>query len=868
MTHNPIKFDPKLCSERVQDALEESMKQAEKHRYEFITPEILLYNIISQPEFLNYCSKYQVDHARMLKSLTLCNSRQDKVPENEKYKMMMSEAFYELFGIIFHEDISKQGGKVDIPQVLAAIYDLSEASMAQYLLRKHLGRNPEDWMEAMTRQYEEAANPTDGTVGAEAKALLDLAESRQRKAKPTLPEISGFFPHLVKAEAYINGKKVDLGSMEIDESLGKMMASTNFLIGALSAMERARGMANNGNQAKDGENNGGEEADDLFDEDIRHTFEQEHEPWEELVRCLSDEFPCEKPLIGREKELSRCIRILCRKDKNNPLFIGEPGVGKTALIYGLAEMISLGNVPDWLKCQKVYILDLASLVAGASYHGEFERRMKMVMEGAKKRKNCILCIDEIHGICESTGGNSTMNAAEILKPYLEDGSIRFIGCTTYKDYNKSIANRKALARRFGLIDVKEPSVEESVGILHGVVPTYERHHGVRYTDEASRYAVEKSAELIHDRFLPDKAIDIIDEAGAYLQQHPLLNREGKPKAPRFQKVGKDVVKLILTDVCRIDAKALSSESNSSLKNLGERISSEIYGQDEAVRQVARAVMMAKAGLTEPGKPMASLLFVGPTGVGKTEVCKVLAKELGVELVRFDMSEYAEKHTVSKLIGSPAGYVGYEEGGQLTDAVRKTPNMVLLLDEIEKAHSDIYNILLQVMDYAQLTDNKGNKADFKNVIIIMTSNAGAQFAGQAAIGFAGGQSKGKAMLESVKKTFKPEFINRLSATVVFNDMDRTMAAMILDKKLRQLSKRLEAKQVVLEVQKEAKDFLLEAGFSPLYGAREMDRAIQQHLMPLLMDEILFGKLVKGGNVSVGRKDRGLKIETSSILPSAQ
>ena len=364
-----------------------------------------------------------------------------------------------------------------------------------------------------------------------------------------------------------------------------------------------------------------------------------------------------------------------------------------------------------------------------------------------------------------------------------------------------------------------------------------------------RYAVEQSHALITDRYLPDKAFDIIDEAGAYRQQNPLLKKDGTPKARTGQKVDVDVIRNILTEVCRIDSKALSSESNEQLKDLDKRISSDIYGQDEAVKQVVRAVMMAKAGLTEPDKPLASLLFVGPTGVGKTEVCKVLARELGVELLRFDMSEYTEKHTVSKLIGSPAGYVGYEEGGLLTDAIRRTPNCVLLLDEIEKAHSDIYNILLQVMDYAKLTDNKGNKADFKNVILIMTSNAGAQYASQASIGFAGGQSRGEAMLQTVKKTFKPEFLNRLSATVVFHDMDKKMASLILEKKLRHLSERLAAKHVTMTLTDEARQYLLKKGFTPQYGAREMDRTIQQELTPLLMDEILFGSLTKGGEISI-------------------
>ena len=452
-----------------------------------------------------------------------------------------------------------------------------------------------------------------------------------------------------------------------------------------------------------------------------------------------------------------------------------------------------------------------------------------------------------------------MNIADIIKPYLESGEVRFIGTTTYQEYQKRIASNKTLKRCFRQIDVKEPDVEESIHILQGLLPDYEKHHGVRYSNEAVRYAVEQSHKLIHDRYLPDKAIDIIDEAGAYLQQNPLLNKQGKPKQARFQKVDVDIVKNILTEVCRIDAKALTTSDNALLKDLEQRINGEIFGQEEAVRQVVRAVMMAKAGLNEPGKPMASLLFVGPTGVGKTEVCRVLAQQLGIALVRFDMSEYTEKHTVSKLIGSPAGYVGYEEGGLLTDAVRKSPNCVLLLDEIEKAHADIYNILLQVMDYAKLTDNKGNKTDFSNVVVIMTSNAGAQYATQAGIGFGGGQSKGEAMMGSVKKIFKPEFLNRLSGTVVFHDMNLKMAALILQKKLGQLKQRLANKQVSMTLTPEAEQWLLTKGYTTQYGAREMDRAIQQHLTPLLMEEILFGRLRNGGSATITQNGDGLAID---------
>lgn len=599
-------------------------------------------------------------------------------------------------------------------------------------------------------------------------------------------------------------------------------------------------------------------ADDFWIDNSASDQPDAHEAWEDMLTNLSETYSSHNPLIGREKELARCIRILCRKDKNNPLFIGEPGVGKTALIYGLAQMIAESNVPEWLKGQTIYSLDMATINAGASYHGELEKRMKTVLDGARSRGNCIICIDEIHTVCD-TGGNNSINAGEILKPYLEDGSIRFIGCTTYQDYNKSIAGKKSIARRFAQIDVKEPSVDETIEIIKGLIPRYESHHGVRYEADAIEYAIRQSHSLINDRFLPDKAIDIIDEAGAYLQQNPLIGKSGKKKQARYQRIDRNIIKIILTDVCRIDAKALANESNIQLKDLDKRIEHEIYGQPQAIRQVVQSVMMSKAGLLEPGKPMASLLFVGPTGVGKTALCQALAQELGIGLVRFDMSEYTEKHTISKLIGSPAGYVGYDDGGLLTDAIRKTPNCVLLLDEIEKAHQDIYNILLQVMDYAKLTDSKGNKVDFQNVILIMTSNAGAQYASQASVGFSGGQTKGQAMVEQVRKTFKPEFLNRLSGTVVFNDMDRTMASMILDKKIGQLSQRLNARKVTMELTDSAREFLLEKGYSTQYGAREMDRAIQKYLTPLLMESILFGKLAKGGKATINTGSNGLEID---------
>ena len=582
-----------------------------------------------------------------------------------------------------------------------------------------------------------------------------------------------------------------------------------------------------------------DEMDDEYDDDYDEEGRNMPDDWHQLVTCISRKVDEHNPLIGREQELDRTIQVLCRAEKNNPLHIGEPGVGKTALVYGLAKLINEDKVPDRLKGARIYSMDIGQMLAGAQYRGDFEKRIKLVMAGAANEGNVIIYIDEIHNIIGAgRGSDGSLDASNMLKQYLEAGDIRFIGSTTYEEYNRYMSKSKSITRRFQQIDIKEPSEEETIKILEGLQYKYNKYHGVTYRKDALEYAVRASAKYISNRCLPDKAIDLIDEAGAYLEVHPVEYRQRSY-------VTKAIIQQILTKVCKIDAAAIKDENNDSLATLRQRILDKIYGQDKAVDKVVEAVMMAKAGLVDDDKPLASLLFVGPTGVGKTEVAKQLAKELGIELVRFDMSEYTEKHTVAKLIGSPAGYVGYEDGGLLTDAIRKTPNCVLLLDEIEKAHSDIYNILLQVMDYARLTDNKGQKADFRNVILIMTSNAGAQYASQANVGFNSNVSRGEAMLTQVKKTFKPEFINRLSDTVVFNDMDKHMAELILAKKLRQLDAKLATKGVSITLTDAAREKILEWGFTKEYGAREMDRVIGNRLKPILMKALLFGKLKKGG-----------------------
>ena len=602
------------------------------------------------------------------------------------------------------------------------------------------------------------------------------------------------------------------------------------------------------------------EFDDHLEEE---TGEGKHEAaWRRLVTCMNDLYQNHNPLIGREQELARTIQVLCRRDKNNPLHVGEPGVGKTALIWGLARMIEEGEVPERLRGSRIYQLDIGTLLAGTQYRGDFENRIKQIMDGIQEESDRnIVYIDEIHTLVGAGAtGEGSMDASNMLKPYLETGSIRFIGSTTYEEYNRHFSRSKGLVRRFQQIDIPEPTPEETKHILRQLRGQYESFHRVTYDEEALDFAVDASYKYVNDRFLPDKAIDLIDEAGAMYE----CRTESEDSATAI--VRKADIADVLAKTCKVDAMAMNDdEDHAQLESLAPRLLSKIYGQDEAIRQVVEAVQLSKAGLLDDNKPLASLLFVGPTGVGKTEVARVLAKELGIELLRFDMSEYTEKHTVAKLIGSPAGYVGYEDGGLLTDAIRKTPNCVLLLDEIEKAHQDIYNILLQVMDYARLTDNKGRKADFRNVILLMTSNAGAQFAGQANIGFTGGVSRGEAMLKQVKKTFKPEFINRLTGTVVFNDMDREMATLILKKKLGELQEKLTAKQVTMTLSDEAFALLLKEGFTREYGAREMDRVIAQRLKPLLMREILFGSLKQGGHVVIETQDQILICRKVPCLP---
>ena len=573
--------------------------------------------------------------------------------------------------------------------------------------------------------------------------------------------------------------------------------------------------------------------------------------WKQYMINVNEQVKNNKPLIGREREIEETINILCRESKNNPLHVGEPGVGKTKVLQGLASYINEGKVPSKLKNVQIWSMDITGMVAGAKYRGEFEERLKKVLNIAGERKDIIIYIDEIHNVIGAGNASGSMDAANILKPYLENGDIRFIGATTYKEYTKYFEQDSALSRRFNKVDIIEPSKEESVKILKGLRDYYEKFHNCKYTDEALETAVDLSSRYILDKFLPDKAIDLIDMAGAYLVSHDSSNRI----------VNDFLVKEVVSKRCNIPTESLSSDDTKKLKSMGDDLKGVIFGQDKAVDEVVNQIKVSRAGLTEENKPIASFLFVGPTGVGKTELAKRLATELGVSLQRFDMSEYMEKHSVAKFIGAPAGYVGHEDGGLLVDTIRKNPNCVLLLDEIEKAHPDIYNTFLQVMDYGKLTDSRGNKADFQNVVIIMTSNVGASEAEKKSVGFSldSDTRKGNAAIDDeIKRTFSPEFRNRLSKIIKFNSINDDIAIRIVDSKLDKLNDLLNKKKVKIEFSNDCRDYIVRNGVGTQYGAREIVRIIDNEIKPLLVDEILFGSLKYGGKCKMGMVDGNFSI----------
>ena len=547
------------------------------------------------------------------------------------------------------------------------------------------------------------------------------------------------------------------------------------------------------------------------------------------------------PLIGREHEVERVIQILCRRRKNNPLLVGEAGVGKTAIAEGLAKRIVDGEVPDILAKATVYSLDMGSLLAGTKYRGDFEQRLKAVLKQLHDNPNAVLFIDEIHtliGAGSASGG--TLDASNLLKPALSSGQLKCIGATTYQEYRGVFEKDHALSRRFQKIDVNEPSVSETIEILKGLKSRFETHHNVKYTSTALTTAAELAAKYINDRHLPDKAIDVIDEAGAA--------QRIAPKSKQKKTIGKTEIEEIIAKIARIPARNVSSDDRNALKTLDRDLKSVVFGQDKAIEALSAAIKMARSGLGSTTKPIGSFLFSGPTGVGKTEVAKQLAFILGVELIRFDMSEYMERHAVSRLIGAPPGYVGFDQGGLMTEAITKQPYSVLLLDEIEKAHPDIYNVLLQVMDHGTLTDNNGRKADFRNVVIIMTTNAGASELSKTSIGFTNDKKAGDEMAE-IKRMFTPEFRNRLDATISFAPLNEQIILQVVDKFLMQLEAQLSEKKVDVTFTEALKKYLAKNGFDPQMGARPMSRLIQDTIRRALADELLFGKLASGGRVTI-------------------
>jgi len=547
------------------------------------------------------------------------------------------------------------------------------------------------------------------------------------------------------------------------------------------------------------------------------------------------------PLIGRRAEIQRTVQILCRRRKNNPLFVGEAGVGKTALAEGLAKMIVDGEVPDVLLNCTIYSLDLGSLVAGTKYRGDFEKRFKAVLGQLKNEAGAILFIDEIHtmiGAGAASGG--VMDASNLIKPMLASGELKCIGSTTFQEYRGIFEKDHALSRRFQKVDINEPTVEETITILKGLKPRFEEHHKVKYSAHALRMAAELAERYINDRHLPDKAIDVIDEAGA--------GQKLRPPSRRKKTIGVADIEHVIAQMARIPEKSVSASDKETLRTLERDLKMVVYGQDEAIDTLATSIKMSRSGLGSEARPIGSFLFAGPTGVGKTEVTRQLARILGVELIRFDMSEYMERHTVSRLIGAPPGYVGYDQGGLLTEAINKSPHVVLLLDEIEKAHPDVFNLLLQVMDHGTLTDNNGRKADFRNVIVVMTTNAGAHEMSRPSIGFRNQDHSSDAM-EAIKKLFTPEFRNRLDAIVQFNSLDPTVIVQVVDKFIFELEAQLQEQQVTLEVLESARLWLAEHGYDPKMGARPMARLIQQHIKKPLAEELLFGRLVKGGHLVI-------------------
>lgn len=605
---------------------------------------------------------------------------------------------------------------------------------------------------------------------------------------------------------------------------------------------------------------GGEDADDIHEEvqAVQGEEPSKLENFTSNLNVLAREGNID-PLVGRDSEVERTVQVLCRRKKNNPLLVGEAGVGKTAIAEGLAYRIVHEQVPEVIADAVVYSLDMGALLAGTKYRGDFEKRFKALLKELQAKPGAILFIDEIHtiiGAGAASGG--VMDASNLLKPLLSSGKLRCMGSTTYNEYKNIFEKDRALVRRFQKIDVLEPSVADTTKILNGLKERYEEHHGIRYTQKALKAAAELSAKYINERHLPDKAIDVIDEAGASQRLQPISKRK--------KTIGVADIELIVAKMARIPQQSVSSSDKETLKNLDRNLKMLVFGQDQSIDALTSAIRLSRSGLSNEDKPVGSFLFAGPTGVGKTEVTKQLAKCMGVEFIRFDMSEYVERHAVSRLIGAPPGYVGFEQGGLLTEAVIKNPHSVVLLDEIEKAHSDIYNILLQVMDHGTLTDNNGRKADFRNVVVVMTTNAGVQETVRKSIGFTDQDHSHDAMSE-INKVFSPEFRNRLDNIIWFNHLDRDVTLLVVDKFIVELQAQLDKKSVNLELTNKAREWLADKGYDKAMGARPMGRVIQEQLKKPLANEILFGQLIDGGTVKVSIKDKKLRFDYETNLTPA-
>ncbi len=601
----------------------------------------------------------------------------------------------------------------------------------------------------------------------------------------------------------------------------------------------------------------GDEASEGRDEEGDGDDEREEDPLERFATHLNEKAPQGElePLVGREKEIQRCVQVLARRRKNNPLLVGDAGVGKTAIVEGLAGLIVQGKVPEVLKDAEVYALDMGALVAGTKFRGDFENRMKAVIKKVESIPSAVLFVDEMHtimGAGATSGG--TMDAANLLKPALSSNKLRLIGATTFEEYRSHVEKDRAFARRFQKIEVLEPSTEECFLILKGLSPRYEEFHGVKYDEDAIRAAVTLAERHLHDKKMPDKAIDLMDEAGA------------DAKLEKRKRVTAENIEVVVARMAQIPPKQVSSSDKASLKNLEEDLKQAVFGQDRAIEEVATAIRLSRAGLRPPEKPIGSYLFTGPTGVGKTEVTKQLAKTLGIELIRFDMSEYMERHTVSRLVGAPPGYVGYDRGGLLTEAIAKTPHAVLLLDEIEKAHPDVFNVLLQIMDHGTLTDNNGKKTDFRHVIVVMTSNVGAAELSRKPVGFGSRTSEGNDNI-AFKSTFSPEFRNRLDARIGFNPLGREVMELVVDKNMKEMRAQLAERQVTVDLTQGAREYLADKGYDPENGARPLARLLQDEVKKPLSSEVLFGQLENGGHALVDVRDNKLVFIYTPKAPGA-